>query len=128
MFSGDWVRALCSGRKLVICRKEILLSAVELYDLMRREEVDCAEFVPVVLRNLETYDIPYRSLVARGVDGLLVAGKCISATHEGSREKASQGEEKSASEFSYNKKRARFFSTRSPFSSKSNSLSPARQI
>jgi hypothetical protein len=36
----------------------------------------------VVLRNLETYDIPYRSLVARGVDGLLVAGKCISATHE----------------------------------------------
>ncbi len=36
----------------------------------------------VELRNLETYDIPFRSLVARGVDGLLVAGKCISATHE----------------------------------------------
>ncbi|MBE3576392.1 MAG: FAD-dependent oxidoreductase [Limnochordales bacterium] len=27
------------------------------------------------------YDIPYRALVPRGVDGLLVAGRCISATH-----------------------------------------------
>lgn len=36
----------------------------------------------VQLRNLETYDIPYRCLVARKVEGLLVAGKCISATHE----------------------------------------------
>jgi hypothetical protein len=36
----------------------------------------------VTLRNLETYDIPYRSQLARGVEGLLVAGKCLSATHE----------------------------------------------
>jgi hypothetical protein len=28
------------------------------------------------------YDIPYRCLVPRDVDGLLVAGRCISATHE----------------------------------------------
>ena len=28
------------------------------------------------------YDIPYRCLVPRGLDGLLVAGRCISATHE----------------------------------------------
>jgi hypothetical protein len=28
------------------------------------------------------YDIPYRSLVPADVDGLLVAGRCISATHE----------------------------------------------
>jgi ribulose 1,5-bisphosphate synthetase/thiazole synthase len=27
------------------------------------------------------YDIPYRTLVPRGVDGLLVAGRCVSATH-----------------------------------------------
>lgn len=29
------------------------------------------------------YDIPYRCLIPRRVDGLLVAGRCISATHEG---------------------------------------------
>jgi hypothetical protein len=31
---------------------------------------------------IRPYDIPYRSLVPRGVEGLLVAGRCISATHE----------------------------------------------
>lgn len=34
-------------------------------------------------RNVQTYDIPYRCLIARGVEGLMMAGKCISATHEG---------------------------------------------
>jgi hypothetical protein len=33
-------------------------------------------------RNVDAYTIPMRSLVARGVDGLLMAGKCLSATHE----------------------------------------------
>lgn len=28
------------------------------------------------------YSIPYRSLIPKGIDGLLVAGRCISATHE----------------------------------------------
>ena len=31
----------------------------------------------------ETYQIPYRMLVARDVDNLLVAGRCASATHQG---------------------------------------------
>ena len=30
----------------------------------------------------DCYDIPYRSLVPQGVDNLLVAGRCISTTHE----------------------------------------------
>lgn len=34
-------------------------------------------------RNVKTYDIPYRCLVARSVEGLMMAGKCLSATHEG---------------------------------------------
>jgi len=32
--------------------------------------------------NVQTYDIPYRSLVVKNKEGLLVAGKCISASHE----------------------------------------------
>lgn len=32
--------------------------------------------------NVRAYTIPLRSLIARGVDGLMMAGKCISATHE----------------------------------------------
>jgi glycine/D-amino acid oxidase-like deaminating enzyme len=33
-------------------------------------------------RTANVYQIPYRSLVPKDVDGLLVAGRCISATHE----------------------------------------------
>jgi amino acid adenylation domain-containing protein/non-ribosomal peptide synthase protein (TIGR01720 family) len=55
VFSGDFVRALCSAGKLVLCPREFLLDAPRLYDLMRRERVDCAEFVPAVLRGLIQY-------------------------------------------------------------------------
>jgi hypothetical protein len=33
-------------------------------------------------RNVEAYGIPLRCLIARGFDGLMMAGKCLSATHE----------------------------------------------
>lgn len=36
------------------------------------------EFLP----DGDWFEIPYRSLIASGVDNLLVAGRCISATHE----------------------------------------------
>lgn len=32
--------------------------------------------------NVKAYGIPLRSLIAAGVDGLMMAGKCLSATHE----------------------------------------------
>lgn len=55
VFVGDTVRALCSGGKLVICPQEMLLDPERLIELMRREEVDIAEFVPVVFRELIQY-------------------------------------------------------------------------
>ncbi len=55
VFAGDWTRALCSGGKLVICPHIALLDPPILYDLIRREGVDCAEFVPAVFRNLQLY-------------------------------------------------------------------------
>ena len=55
VFAGDFVRALCSGKTLVICPREYLLDPPRLYALMRCEGVDCAEFVPAVLRALAEY-------------------------------------------------------------------------
>jgi amino acid adenylation domain-containing protein/thioester reductase-like protein len=55
VFTGDLVRALCSGGTLVLCRRELLLVPHDLYALMRREQIQCAEFVPAVLRNLADY-------------------------------------------------------------------------
>ncbi|WP_071189201.1 non-ribosomal peptide synthetase [Trichormus sp. NMC-1] len=55
VFSGDLVRTLCSGAKLVISPRQLLLEPDKLYHLMLREKVDCAEFVPGVLRNLIQY-------------------------------------------------------------------------
>ncbi|MCU7501408.1 MAG: AMP-binding protein, partial [Ignavibacteria bacterium] len=55
VFAGDWTRALCSGGKLVIAPREILLEGEKLYNLMRQEGVNIAEFVPAVLRNLIQY-------------------------------------------------------------------------
>ncbi|MEM8642937.1 MAG: amino acid adenylation domain-containing protein [Cyanobacteria bacterium P01_G01_bin.54] len=55
VFTGDWVRALCSGGKLVICPREVLLEADKLYALMQRNQVDYAEFVPAVIRYLMDY-------------------------------------------------------------------------
>ena len=55
VFAGDFVRALCSGGKLVLVKREELLQADVLYSIMENEQVDCAEFVPAVLRNLVSY-------------------------------------------------------------------------
>ncbi|MBD2682799.1 amino acid adenylation domain-containing protein [Nostoc paludosum FACHB-159] len=55
VFSGDLVRALCSGGKLVLCPREWLLEPEKLYELMQKEKIDCAEFVPAVFRNLIEY-------------------------------------------------------------------------
>lgn len=55
VFIGDLVRALCSGAKLVLCSKNILIAPKKLYSLMQEEKINCAEFVPAVLRKLVTY-------------------------------------------------------------------------
>ncbi|HEY0603582.1 MAG TPA: amino acid adenylation domain-containing protein [Herpetosiphonaceae bacterium] len=55
VFVGDLVRALCSGGTLVLCPRDLLLAPDHLYDLIRREQIDAAEFVPAVLRPLMQY-------------------------------------------------------------------------
>ena len=55
VFAGDLIKALCSGAKLVICPKELLLEPKKLYQIMVREKITCADFVPAVLMNLVDY-------------------------------------------------------------------------
>ena len=55
VFTGDWVRALCSGAKLVLCSSEIRTDPAQLYSLMRYQKVDFAEFVPALIRPLVEY-------------------------------------------------------------------------
>ncbi|RKH16813.1 non-ribosomal peptide synthetase [Corallococcus sp. CA047B] len=52
VFSGDFTRALGSGATLVLCPREWLLEPERLHALMLREQVDCGEFVPAVVRLL----------------------------------------------------------------------------
>ena len=72
--TGDLVRALCSGAKLVLCPKDFLLDPQQLYTIMQQEKIDCAEFVPAVLRNLVQYlqqtqqNLAFMKLLVAGSD------------------------------------------------------------
>ncbi|MFE3898899.1 amino acid adenylation domain-containing protein [Streptomyces sp. NPDC059153] len=52
VFTGDLVRALCSGGNLVLVDRDLLFDTERLYRTMREEHVDGAEFVPAVVRGL----------------------------------------------------------------------------
>jgi amino acid adenylation domain-containing protein len=52
VFTGDWVRALTSGGRLLFCPRETLLDAAALLDLWRSGGVQVAEFVPAVIRGI----------------------------------------------------------------------------
>ncbi|MCX4679512.1 amino acid adenylation domain-containing protein [Streptomyces sp. NBC_01433] len=52
VFTGDLVRALCSGGSLVLADRDLILDTPRLYRTMRSERVDCAEFVPAIVRGL----------------------------------------------------------------------------
>ncbi|BAZ70240.1 peptide synthetase [Fischerella sp. NIES-4106] len=78
VFSGDVIRALCSGAKLILCPRQWLLEPDKLYKLMLVEKIDSAEFVPAVLRNLVEYlqrtqqNLHFMKLLVVGSDSLYV--------------------------------------------------------
>lgn len=55
VFSGDWIRCLCSGSKLVMCSESVPKSPEQLFNLIQNNKVECAEFLPVFLRSLFSY-------------------------------------------------------------------------
>ncbi|MEU6073736.1 amino acid adenylation domain-containing protein [Micromonospora sp. NPDC047074] len=52
VFTADVVRALGFGGRLVLCPRPLLLDSAGLYELLRRHDVDFADFVPAVLNPL----------------------------------------------------------------------------
>ncbi|HEX3693490.1 MAG TPA: amino acid adenylation domain-containing protein [Solirubrobacteraceae bacterium] len=46
VFTGDMIRSLLAGAKLVLCPLEVVVDPAALYALMLREKIDAAEFVP----------------------------------------------------------------------------------
>jgi len=79
VFTGDLVRALCTGGTLVLCSASALLAPAELFALMRREGVDSAEFVPAVLKPLAQHvkdtgeSLAFMRLLVAGSDNWPVA-------------------------------------------------------
>ncbi|BCJ65767.1 non-ribosomal peptide synthetase [Polymorphospora rubra] len=55
VFTADVVRALGFGGRLVLCPRPLLLDGPGLYALLRRYDVDFADFVPAVLNPLMGY-------------------------------------------------------------------------
>jgi amino acid adenylation domain-containing protein len=52
VFSGDVLRSICSGGRLVLCPKHLLTSPEELFGLIARERIDALECTPSVLAEL----------------------------------------------------------------------------
>jgi amino acid adenylation domain-containing protein len=46
VFTGDLIRSLPVGAKLVLCPIEVVVDPPRLYEVMQREQIDAAEFVP----------------------------------------------------------------------------------
>ena len=46
VFTGDLIRSLLAGAKLVLCPIDVVVDPAALYELMGRERIDAAEFVP----------------------------------------------------------------------------------
>lgn len=70
---------------------EYMLTGKEIADGKRFKDVIARNSTPMDIHSPEgnqiwvqvkPYDIPYRCLVPRNIDNLLVAGRCISVTHE----------------------------------------------
>src|SRR5207244_4085548 len=68
VFTGDFIRALLSGSKLVLCPLEVVMDPEQLYALIVEEGVDCAEFVPAVATLL----VEHVESIGRTLDSLRV--------------------------------------------------------
>ena len=74
-FEGDYQLTVDDLRQAVIPPDTIALGGYPI-------DIHSPDGSTVALEHVEVFGIPYRCLTPRGVDNLLVVGRCISATHE----------------------------------------------
>ncbi|TQV85971.1 non-ribosomal peptide synthetase/type I polyketide synthase [Aliikangiella coralliicola] len=55
VFTGDFIRALGAGAKMVMVDKETILNAEQLFQTIQQHRVTCAEFVPAIILSLCDY-------------------------------------------------------------------------
>jgi amino acid adenylation domain-containing protein len=55
VFTGDVIRSLLAGAKLVLCPVDVVIDPAQVYELMVREGVDAGEFVPATASLLFDY-------------------------------------------------------------------------
>lgn len=78
VFTEDVMRGVVSGGRLVLCSWDTLLSPQDLYELMRVEKVDFADFLPALLRPLLQYldetrqTLDFMRVLISGADALYV--------------------------------------------------------
>src|SRR6185295_9982283 len=78
VFTEDVMRGLVSGGRLVLCSWDTLLSPHDLYELMRAEKVNFADFLPALLRPLFQYleetgqTLDFMRVLISGADALYV--------------------------------------------------------
>lgn len=80
---GALIKQMCSQagiRETRRIRGEYVLTADDILSLRRFDDVVTKS--PVFWEYSHVFDVPYRSLIPVGVRGLLVAGRCISATRQ----------------------------------------------
>ncbi|MFT5756096.1 MAG: amino acid adenylation domain-containing protein [Alteromonadaceae bacterium] len=63
VFMGDFIRALGSASTLVLVDKDTLLDMEALHQLIVKEQVTCAEFVPAIIQGLTSYLIDKKEVL-----------------------------------------------------------------
>lgn len=76
VFTGEWVRALCSGASLVILPDDYLLKPKLLYNYLLDQSINSAEFVPAVLLRLANY-LKENSNHLQGMDRVICGSDLI---------------------------------------------------
>lgn len=80
VFAGDWLRGLCSGATIYVPISAEKYVVKSLVDFIITHQIECAEFTPVILRELYSYAL--KSKLKLSSFKLLIAGSDVMRVRE----------------------------------------------